>query len=75
MFLSDPIGTAEAAKLAGIKKTNFRHFILRGETPPFIRVGRTTLFERNDILNWEAPKKKIGRPKKSKPSTKKEPKP
>lgn len=60
MRIKDPINIPIAAGLVGLTPENFRRYILRGETPPYIKIGRWCIFERQDILDWEKPHKVQG---------------
>lgn len=59
----DPIGTAEAARIAGESPSNFAHYVRRGETPEPIKIGRFQFFERQEMEDWIKPFKKPGNKK------------
>lgn len=54
------IGVAEVARMFEETPQNFRHFILREETPEPIKIGRFYFFDRREIEKWEKPYKKWG---------------
>lgn len=56
----DLIGMREAAKIADETPQNFRHFVLRGETPEPIKIDRFIYFDRQEMENWEKPTKNQG---------------
>jgi predicted DNA-binding transcriptional regulator AlpA len=49
-----------AARMVNETTANFRHFILREETPEYIKIGRFYFFDRDDIKKWIKPHKKWG---------------
>ena len=70
------ISTIEYAQRVGIANyQGLKPYITKGQLKA-IRMGRDFFIHIDDLAKWPFPqKKKSGRPKKSKPSTKKEPKP
>ena len=63
-FIDDLVSTAEAAKIAGLKRQLFYIYYKRGLTPKAVVIGATHFFNRHEIAKWKKPVLKAGRPRK-----------
>ena len=69
-IFDDPITLSQAAKIVGESRENFRWYVLRGETPDYVKIGGIYLFSQKAIKEWVKPLKTMGRPYKDKRKSK-----